>query len=277
MESMVGRSIGRAIVLSLAYLVLGCQGEPDGQEPSGEVFACTYEVSFSSCQDPQGSPWVPSCITVGDESKCDENTRDHSERTDDCEYTTSYRAVDLRPGECVEAGEEPMGEGLLDGEACASLSQCESGLCVPQYYCTRSCNEDDDCQAVFDDGCCAGAGSLGYCLQAPECASLCPANSFALGLPTLCYCEDGFHWNDEGTQCIPPVSVGESCVLPTDCESGYCLAGFDAQGEYSSWCSTQCQLDGECSALVTAEQVEVACCGPTTDGPDACVIDLWCG
>jgi hypothetical protein len=271
----VGRDRIRRASSSVVLLcaVGACNG---GDEPAQPRFACTFEVSFSSCHDPRGSPWTPTCITVGNEELCEQSTRDHTERTATCEYTTRYRGVEIQPGECAEGSDSSPGEGLADGEACSSLGQCRSGLCVPQYYCTTPCRSDGECQPTFDGGCCVGEGSLGYCLAAAECSRLCPEHAYPWGIPTLCYCEDGLHWNQDGTACIPPSAPGQWCAMPGDCASGYCLSGFDANGDYAAWCSMPCGADGDCTALLGAAQVEAACCGPTTDGVDACVIDGWC-
>ncbi|MEM7151432.1 MAG: hypothetical protein AAF799_01260 [Myxococcota bacterium] len=266
--------MGSLFVLSLVPLSWACEGAGPGLEAE-PTFACTYEVRFSSCFDPQGSPWRSECVTVRDEAACQTLTQNHVENTGDCEFSTTHRSVQVREGECGEV-EEPDEGGFANGESCDALAQCASGLCVPQYYCTSACGSDAECEGDFGGGCCVGEGSLGYCLAAADCDALCPDNAYAAGLPTLCYCNEGFHWNQAGDACVPPADLGEWCYFPADCASGYCLSGFDDDGEGRRWCSTQCDDDTECAALVGVEQVDAACCGPTTDGAPACVIDTWC-
>jgi hypothetical protein len=213
-EAMLSSRNGRGfrlagVLLGVFAHVLACGDEEgdEGPQEGDERYACVFESSLmDSCNNPMGSPWTEGCVDVLTDDDCGMATAEKVEELGDCTFTTTYRNVMTTPGiVCpqpettgpVEADAAPV------GEACSSLDDCASGLCVPRFYCTVSCSADSDCSEDFPGGCCVGEGSLGYCIAESDCAGLCPANSTPFGLPTICLCDDGFVYDPTSGECMP--------------------------------------------------------------------------
>jgi len=203
--------VGTALVLALSLLgaCVGDETEDEGPDEDAERFGCVFESRLlDSCNNPEGSPWAESCVDVLTEEDCTLATEEMNEQVGECTFTTTYRNVQTTPGlACPEMDNAESGgpeeiEPAELGEACINLADCNSGLCVPRFYCTTSCAESTECADDFPGGCCIGEGSLGYCLAAEDCGGLCPENSTAMGLPTICVCDEGFDYDVETNACV---------------------------------------------------------------------------
>jgi hypothetical protein len=263
----------RVALIHVAVFALGLacsREEPDpAPAPPASKFACRFQVRFSSCQDTEGSQWTDNCVTVPTATACQDITTKTTELVGSCEFKTDYREILVDAGECAPK-EAPKDAGPA-GSSCAAHESCSSGLCMPQYYCTRSCSAYADCAADFPGGCCVGGGSLGYCLAAKECAAFCPTGAHASGLPTVCTCPAPLHLNETRAACIQPAALGEWCQWGSDCVSKFCLR--DERGP--SWCSRPCGTDADCTGLVRGE-ISRACCRMDGGGFMSCTINQWC-
>jgi|GEM_PF-2532467 len=179
----------------------GSDEDDEGVDEDAERYGCVYETRLiDSCNNPGGSPWVEGCVDVLTDDDCTLATEEMNEEVGDCTFTTVFRNVRTTPGlacpdmEGVETGPEEI-EPAEAGEACTSLADCASGLCVPRFYCTNACSDASTCETDFPGGCCIGEGSLGYCLAQEDCSMLCPENSTPTGLPTVCVCDDGYTYD----------------------------------------------------------------------------------
>jgi hypothetical protein len=181
-------------------LLSGDDEEKTDKVPQSQL-ACRFEVRSVSCEDPNGSEWVPDCLDVKTKEGCAEATRPMTQVVAGCEFKLEYQAVEALAGQCANE-QLPDVETKGNGEPCSSHQGCVSGLCQPQYYCTVGCKAHADCATEFSNGCCVGEGSLGYCVKQNDCENLCPDGATPQGLPTRCTCSSGFRLSTDGSQCV---------------------------------------------------------------------------
>ncbi|APR88355.1 Hypothetical protein A7982_13704 [Minicystis rosea] len=141
-----------------------------------------------------------------------------------------------------------VSDPAIKGECAKGTSQCVGGqiVCVQTYLpIAETCNaKDDDCNGTIDDGpfccpdgqkdgnetdidcggsCVACAATL-HCMQSSDCEShVCKSN---VCLPPVCG-DDTKNGTESDIDCggltCPKCSLGNTCNVGTDCQSGSCV------------------------------------------------------
>lgn len=141
----------------------------------------------------------------------------------------------------------------LNGSACASGAECQSGFCVDGVCCNSACS--GTCQA------CNNAGSVGTCSNIAAGAD--PANE----------CAGAAVCNGAGA-C--KALNGSACSLNSECLSGFCVDGVCCNAACTSPCQ-KCNLAGSvgfCSNIPAGQDPDNECAGSAAcNGAGTCTLN----
>jgi hypothetical protein len=157
---------------------------------------------------------------------------------------------------CRRRGEE--GDPCFEADCAAGL-QCnyEQGICAAPASAGQSCQQidcDDDTVCDYDIG--------GICVAPPGPGQTCVQGECARGA----WCDT----TPDVPTCVPDLALAVACTGHSQCESGYCPAGFcDVRPKLGESCagSLVCEIGASCDGQICRESV--------TRGPAVCVYEGW--
>jgi hypothetical protein len=137
-------------------------------------------------------------------------------------------------GECrrvVEPG-QPCGGATEESVTCGAAASCVDGACVARVPVGQSCGPDDSCVlgARCESGTCAAPNIVGVS-DACDIANRCPYKS---------HCEGGV--------CVEDALIGDGCVAPVGCASGWCASDGVCQALFAP--GADCEESAQCSTGV---------------------------
>lgn len=156
---------------------------------------------------------------------------------------------------CRARGQE--GEPCFEAD-CADGLQCnwEIGICVTLAEVGEACTQI---------GCAEGGVcnyEIGVCVEPPVAGQTCIEGQCARGA----WCDT----TPDVPTCTPDLALAVACTGHSQCESGYCPAGFcDVRPRIGESCagSLVCEIGASCDGQV--------CRASTTHGPAVCVYEGW--
>lgn len=217
--------------LLLTATLLLCAVACDDSEPAGGDVISTADTAVDTTPPPSCSASEPCADST---TVCDISTQTCIPRC--TESSCGNTALcDSTTGLCVEA------------QTCASTAECTTegdvcdtcrGLCIPNTFDKRACEEDLNC---FSDS---------YC---DPCTGLCE-----LRKPPCETCSFHYECGQEGDRCIDLVSAGgrfcsQACQIFTDCPEGY-----------------------DCVEITAGEPSQCVPASESCDAPAACATDEDC-
>ena len=122
------------------------------------------------------------------------------------------------------------------GDACATASDCESGLGIcnddPGGQCTADCTAQADCNGI--EGAVCESDRPGHCYKECTTKADCPRDGYdCVGGP-----------NPEGKKWCDVNGVGGACYVVADCTTRLTICNDDPGGQCTADCTTQAQCDG---------------------------------
>ncbi|MFH0876063.1 MAG: hypothetical protein V1859_09065 [archaeon] len=129
-----------------------------------------------------------------------------------------------------------------DGQKCTINSECESNLCIKGV-----CSNNAQTGACYNNDCKCNPNEI-QCQDNTRCVVI---SSVEVGDKPKCSfveCKTKYINNESGLCDNRPKKLGESCLLPTECESNYCIRNICSD-------SIKCYLN-DCKCNINEKQCE---------------------
>lgn len=173
----------------------------------------------------------------------------------DCDGTERCVAT-IRENNLLFACGEPNAGGGEGAVSCTTDAQCAQNLCL-DGACAAPCDGNNACTAIPASSCesstvtrDSASGSVSTCSVPQYCNS-----SSICGINETCYVV--YASNSLERICRAPNSTnrqdGEACSTNSQCASNYCRVG-----RFGNYCSTPCQVNGDCPASADGFAMECA-------------------